>query len=452
MVVVAALCVLSSAHGDWQHHPPNQMKGDVESETAARATGIDPALAAAYFAQAEALSEQDDGALWGKVLDGPTMFVDRISGQIITNAPDKQRRLIKHPELDVYIGALPSDLTTGNTATDWAGVRWAMMVWPVSANAQARGVLMMHESFHRIQPSLGLKLAAPRNHHLDTLEARLWMRLEWRALRTAMESDAPLEHESLRDALLFRAMRWSLFEEAQREECELELNEGLAEYTGFRLGGLTPDEQWQRAIDSLEGYEHSRTFVRTFAYANGPAYGLLLDRARPTWRTSIRSAKDYGTVLQRAVKIRLPRRQHLDEQAMQRAPQYGYEVVLAEETQFAEARAQRQAELQTVYVDGPLLIIPLTGEFRYTFSPHAIEALEPYGTWYGSMRLVGEFGQLDATNGALLREVGRNRYAVCVPASDEPDESPMSGDGWTLQLKNGWTLQRAPSWAMPYSM
>ncbi len=45
----------------------------------------------------------------------------------------------------------------------------------------------MHELFHRIQGGLGLSSEMPKmppgsgeNAHLDSLEGRYWMRLEWR--------------------------------------------------------------------------------------------------------------------------------------------------------------------------------------------------------------------------------------------------------------------------------
>jgi hypothetical protein len=41
--------------------------------------------------------------------------------------------------------------------------------------------------FHRIQPELGFIAEDGSNEHLDTLEGRVWIQLEWRALRRAVE-------------------------------------------------------------------------------------------------------------------------------------------------------------------------------------------------------------------------------------------------------------------------
>ena len=49
-----------------------------------------------------------------------------------------------------------------------------------------RREFMLHELFHRIQPDLGLITLSGQNAHLDTVEGRVWLRLEWRALARAL--------------------------------------------------------------------------------------------------------------------------------------------------------------------------------------------------------------------------------------------------------------------------
>ena len=45
-----------------------------------------------------------------------------------------------------------------------------------------RHVTLAHELFHRIQSGLGLTRPEAGNRHLDTLEGRYLLQLEWRAL------------------------------------------------------------------------------------------------------------------------------------------------------------------------------------------------------------------------------------------------------------------------------
>ena len=79
-----------------------------------------------------------------------------------------------------------------------------------------RGRPFMHELFHRIQPGLGL-IAPPlatnagEPSHLDSLEGRYWLRLEWRALARALGASGAARTSAIADALAFRAARYQRF-------------------------------------------------------------------------------------------------------------------------------------------------------------------------------------------------------------------------------------------------
>jgi hypothetical protein len=80
----------------------------------------------------------------------------------------------------------------GNAPIEWGGSRWAADMWDLatSLDARTRGMLMLHELFHRIQPELGLIPLSGQNAHLDTFKGRVWLRLEWRALARARARSA----------------------------------------------------------------------------------------------------------------------------------------------------------------------------------------------------------------------------------------------------------------------
>ena len=183
----------------------------------------------------------------------------------------------------MFAGQLPADAIVANTAVDWSGTRWTQLLWPLPQDASRRSTLLAHEMFHRLQPAL--PIIAPTeggNEHLDTLEGRYWLQLEWRALADALAAtDAVAQHTAMMDALAFRAERHHQFPAAAQDEAALELNEGLAEYTGVVVGNPSPATRVQAALHDLRAHVADRSFVRSFAYATGPAYGLLLDQAAP---------------------------------------------------------------------------------------------------------------------------------------------------------------------------
>ena len=242
---------------------------------------LTPSAALAAFDEALDLSDEDGGALWGRELFGPLIFLDPASRTMIASEPDAEGRLTERD--GAFVGPLGDDVGVANTAQSWGGVTWTTMVWPLPSDATDRRRLIAHELFHGLQPALGHSIAAATNTHLDTLDGRIWLRVEFRALAAALRSTSVEGRRSaLRDAHLFRAYRRSLFEGSSANEDALERNEGLAEYTGWRLCGLVLTDLPEQVASRLERDEPGKSFQRSFAYASGPAYAVLVDLVEGT--------------------------------------------------------------------------------------------------------------------------------------------------------------------------
>jgi hypothetical protein len=160
------------------------------------AAQIDRQRAATYFNEAAVLCAREGGRLWGVSLCGLMVFADPVTHSIATN---RQEPTAKRPALLGY----------ANAAMDWGGTRWTTVVWQMMpADEHARAVLMLHELFHRIQPQLGLLVNEGQNNdHLDTLDGRYWMQLEWRALAKSLGASGAARASAARDALAFRLAR-----------------------------------------------------------------------------------------------------------------------------------------------------------------------------------------------------------------------------------------------------
>lgn len=404
------------------------------------ASSIDLDEARAAFEQLRALSDKDGGALWGVVIGGPMLFVDPATRCVVANAPDAEGALMAGEE-GLWTGQLPPQVNVANTAVIWSGVRWAMVMWPLPEDPPQRGILLMHESFHRVQDDLGFKLAMRENGHLDEAKGRIWLRLEWRALATALASDDPIANDALCDALVFRANRHMLSLGAAEQEVDVELNEGLAEYTGVRLSGYSPEDQLRRTVNLLRAYDGASTLSRTFAYPSGPAYGLLLDRARPTWREHIAKARDMAGVLAKAIHFQPDVSDELD--VLARASKYEGESVIAAETERQAKRDARVAELRRMFIDGPVLRIPMTSETNFSFSPHGAESLPEVGTVYASMRITAPWGILESGGPVLwVTQGGANQhFRIPAPAEVNAEALDITGENWTLTLEPGWRLK-----------
>ena len=257
------------------HEPPAPTTaGSIDIESAAR-----------YFSEFDELCREDDGRLWGASLCGPMLIVDPPTRMAVANQADEGGVL--KPALNIFAGELPPELPIANTAFEWDGTRWTMlMVWSLSEDRTRRLSLMAHEAFHRVQPELDLAPFGEICAHLDTADGRFWLQMEWNALQEALSVEGQERLDAVADALAFRAARRAHFPNAAAREVPLEIFEGLAEYSGMRLAGLS-DVEVVEAVAAKR--EQESGLVRSFAYVSGPLYGFMLDATGIAWRDRVRS-------------------------------------------------------------------------------------------------------------------------------------------------------------------
>jgi hypothetical protein len=407
----------------------------------AQQTPIDTRLAKAYFQDAQAASDRDHGMLWGQELYGSLLLMDPETRAVVANQPDGEGKLASRD--GVYVGKLPAEIFPANTAIHWAGVDWTMVEWPPPELRQPRVRLLMHECFHRIQPRIGLPGADASPSHLDTREGRIWLEMEWRAIERAMWRQGAARQKAIADALYFRAYRRSLFPGAAAQENKLEMNEGLAEYTGVKLSTASLEEFAMVADATLrQAPDRHPNFVRSFAYDSGPAYGLLLDASGTPWRQGLTPQSDLGTLLARASGIEVSTVNEAE--AVRRARPYDGEEIIALETQRDRDREARLGSARQRFITGPVLVLPVGAQFGYGFDPNHVLSVDESSTVYEGGQVSDAWGVLRAPGGFLIVRGTTHVVRVQVPAPANAQERPLKGDGWTLELTPGWTLAPGP--------
>ena len=402
---------------------------------AADAPPFEPAQAKAWFAEAKQQCQKDGGKLWGASLCGPIMLVEPSTRRMIANQADAQGLL--KAEQGVFTGRLPDDVSFANSSLEWAGVRWAQMGWPLPADAGRRRVLMAHESFHRIQPQLGMEpLGEQANDQLDTLQGRYLMQLEWRALARAVAAGPDKARRAhAEDALLFRAERYRQFPAAARSERALERNEGLAEYTGIAIGAVSPAERIVLTGDDLVSHVSAPSFARSFAYATGPGYGLLLDRYLPAWRQTIRTP-DTGLSDLLAEALGANTGNATEAEVQRRAAAYDGPALLTAEQAREQRHQQDVARYKALLVDGPRLVLPLRKP-KVMFNPSTLMPLGEAGTVYPTIKVLSDWGSIEVSEAALMAPDWKHLY-VAVPGKQAARTGTIVGPGWTLKLNDGW--------------
>jgi hypothetical protein len=383
---------------------------------------VDQQRANEYFKEAQALCERDNGRLWGVPICGPMVIFDMQTKTIATSKtePGETR---------------PRLLGLVNAPIQWGGETWGSYIWNdvASKSPRDRKELLLHELFHGVQPQLKLGAAAGTPEHLDSKEGRYWLRLEWKALEMALRKSGKQRKQAICDALAFRKARRLLFPASVEDERGQEITEGLAAYTATVLVADSESDAIVGALDLLVNAEKNAkdaSFVRTFAYFSGPAYGLLLDASSPDWRKRIKNTDDLGVLVMQALNI------HPGTEATTAAARYEGAEILLSEGKREHDRQVRLDELRKTFVEGPALTFP---GGSHSYDTRGAVSLQGTGTiYFGPFRASGTWGKLEAEKGVLVSSDGSFRR---VAAPSKLDENIYSGDGWKLYLSSGWIVK-----------
>lgn len=371
--------------------------------------------------------------LWGKDLYGPMFFVDPDTRQMVANMPDSTGALKQAAE--IYVGTLPTEVNVSNTSIDWNGRHWAMIMLPLPTNKQERLNLLAHELFHVSQLSLGFQLFNTENNHLDQKEGRIYLRLELEALKNAVQATNQKDRKMhLTNAFTFRAYRYLIYPEAKATENLLELNEGIAEYTGVVMGGRNRKQFTEHFVQSIDYFLKNPTFVRSFAYYTTPVYGYLLMSTKKYWNKEVTIKTSLTDYFIKAFNISLP--VDLKKSTDLILKQYkGIEIIREEEIR-AKRNEQQIADYKAKFIVQPHVELVFE-KMNVSFDPRNIMPLEDKGTIYPTIRVSDNWGILTVKNGALMNP-NWSKISISLPLLNE--NKNISGDGWTLELKDGYSL------------
>lgn len=409
---------------------------------AAAQSRLDPASATSAFEHARSLCEADQGRAWNVSLCGPMLVADPATRDFIANMDGADAPLERDGE--VFRGHLPDSVPIANTAVRWNGRVWTMLLSPLPKEEPALSILLMHEAWHRVQDQIGLAAVNADQLQLATEAGRVSLRLELRALSTAVAATDPTQRNlAIRDALTFRAWRYARFPEAQAAEDAMERHEGLAEYTGRLLS--RDDEMIRHLTAHLDRGDQVRAYARSFAYYTGPAYGVLLDEVSPDWKKTWDRREGLPSRLATTLGLEIPSD---DEAFAASGLRYGAAAIQAEEAARALEQAVRIAALRASLVDGSVLTAPVSGA-NFSFDPNKVTPLPPEGTVYGVIRVAADWGVLEADKAALL-STDWSRLSVEHTGAVRTEDG-LKGRGWTLTLRPGWELtpgQRGGDWTI----
>jgi hypothetical protein len=384
------------------------------------------------FSELREALDKESGKTWNYSLKGSLMLVNRDTRVIIANVSDNSGELIERETL--FIGRLPENINIANTAFDWNGKRWTMVALPLPETKEERLNLLIHESYHRIQPEIEFEsLNEIQSIHLDSKNGRIYLKLELEALKKALSSNEAEGH--IKNALLFRQYRYKIFPEAKQAENSLELNEGLAEYTGSILSQRKESDLKKHYISKIEWFYTMPTFVRSFPYFTIPVYGYFMQKTDKDWNLQITSDTNLTDFISSFWNMEF--QELTNEDILQLGNEYGIDSIIQNETQREIEKEELKSKYKKRFLSDSIVEIGLEN-MKIGFNPSNIMPLDSFGTVYPYLRITDNWGILEVDSCGALMSPEWNKVTISFP--ELITDSLISGKGWKLKLYKSWKI------------
>lgn len=396
-------------------------------------TYLTPEKASQYFKSVEEICNRDNGKLWGKNLYGPLMFIDRTSRKIVANSPDNEG-LLKGKE-GIYTGYYPKELIINFAPVKFGGLLFAMAPLPAEEDEYRIKTGAIHGLFHRFNETVGIMPSVYNTNNMDEKEARLWIKLEWKALRKAINSEGEPQL-AIRDALIFRGSNRELYQKNVTDENRFETSEGLATFTYTMLCTDSPLEYKRRLFENLDRIYSMQSYSRSYGFIHGALYASLLNDKGFDFRKIQSDTFDLGVAVKEAYGIELPAicRDVAGSLAL------GYDIDIInkeEEKRLADIQESIHKQIST-FTEKPVVFLELESPY-FDFEPEDIHSLDTLGTLYNSMRVSDNWGKLTVDRVGCL--VANNlKYLRITAKGFKKEKNRISGEGWHLLLNDDWEL------------
>jgi len=387
-----------------------------------------------YYKSIEEICNNDNGNLWGKNLYGPVLFVERTSRRTISNTPDEEG-LMKGKN-GIYTGSYPKELIIGNAPVSFGGSQFAMVPLPVEEDEYRIKTRAIHSLFHRFQEINGIQPALFNLRNMDDKEARLWIKLEWKALRKAIISSDEDRQLAIRDALIFRGSNRELYSKYASMENRFEAYEGLATFTYTLLCTSNPQEFKTRLLENLDRLYGMQSYSRSYGFIHGALYASLLYEKGFDFTTINTDNFDLGNAVKELYNIELPA--ICRDVAGSLALSYDIDIINKEEEIRLADIKESVHKLVSIFTEKPVVFLELESPY-FDFEPENVQPLDTLGTLYSSMRVSDNWGKLTVDEGGCL--VSNNlKYLRITAKGFKRDKNHIYGEGWHIILNTDWEL------------
>jgi len=387
-----------------------------------------------YFSELENICNTDNGQLWGKNLYGPLMFIDRSTRLIIANSPDEEG-ILKLSE-GIYSGSYPRDMLISNTPQYFGGVLFAIAPLPPEENDYNIKTIAVHSLFHRFQELKGIRSDGYNTNNMDEKQARLWIKLEWKALRKAIISEGQERKIALRDALIFRGANRELYSNDANDENHFENYEGLSTFTYTLLCSGGCEEFRAHLFEALDRIYAMQSYARSYGFVHGALYATLLHEKGFDFKMISTPNYDLGMAAKDLYGIELP--EFCRDVAGSIALNYDIAEINREEEERLEGIREGLNKQVSIFTEKPVVYFQLESPY-FDFEPENVHALDTLGTLYNSIRVSDSWGKLTVEKEGCLISNNFKNLRISAKGFNKV-RNRITGDGWSLILNDDWEI------------
>jgi hypothetical protein len=385
------------------------------------------------FSEVMDICQKDGGQLWGISLDLPFMIIDNNTKEIIANKIDANGLLKKQGKW--FVGKLPSDRPVGSSFGEFGGTIYAHVEHPFGFEDSYLNVQIIHELFHAIQDSLGFNFSALINtFHLDDVNGRILLQLEWAALEKALTSkDLNSKKKHINYALKFRTKRRLLFQNAAENENTAELHEGLPEYTGYILTHNRFSDYVNAISMTGEPIKSSPSFQRSFAYYSGCLYGGLLYSYNKDFGKALKKTDDLGELLRFYSGVGVVDT-IFDDYFVNK--NYNAETIRTAEHLKWENRLELVNQYKSAFSKDTLLILDVINSGCKAFPTALVLQLDTLNTFVQKVEFYAVWGKLIVNDGCSIN------YPIIkiLTKGMKVNGNIISTDSWQITLNDNWYM------------
>lgn len=358
---------------------------------------------------------QHDSLLWKIKFEPNLIFIDADNNRMIFVSLERGMASIN----DTIIWNKTIGLA--NSIVEYKGEKYVTINYQkyTELPLDEKAKLIIHETFHLYQNTLGVEMTTSYNQHLDTSVGRSLLRLEFAALKNALLEST----DALCDAICIREYRQSLY--PQNNEMAFELNEGLAEYTGIKM---TINKVNDYLLHTLT-YNPDKGYTNSFAYITGPIYAFLLDSLSPTWKKEFDGTEGLTSLISKSLRNRKQIESIIQ---IKEKYHYGY-IELEEVTYFEDTEKYKKLLIE----EEEKLLIKNNG-IHIIFNPNdRVIPIDAHSVLLKNIELKSDWGILYAKDG-LIRMNDWSSFLVYPPTKIYKDK--VVGENYTLFLSELWYM------------